>query len=128
MSDNGIVNLSSPHTVLQTLARLEAVVEAKGIPILAMIDHSGDAAKAGIQMEPMKLLIFGNPQAGTPLMLASPSAAIDLPLKILVYQDKDGAGWICYNSAEYLQQRHNLPQDLLPNVAVVDALAAKAAE
>ena len=79
-------------------------------------------------MPPTKLLIFGNPKSGTPLMLASPSTAIDLPLKILVAQDKDGAVKVCYNCAEYLAQRHGLPQDLLPNIAVVDAFAAKAAE
>ena len=87
-TENGIVNLSSPHTVLETLARLEAVVRSKGIPILAMIDHSGAAAKVGLQMEPTKLLIFGNAKAGTPLMIASPSVALDLPLKALVWQDR----------------------------------------
>ena len=101
LPDNGIVHLSSPHTVLETLARLEAVVQAKGIAILAMIDHSGDAAKADIQMEPTKLLIFGNAKAGTPIMLASPSAAIDLPLKALVWQDKSGKVWLSYNSPAY---------------------------
>ena len=126
MPDNGIINLSSPHTVLETLARLEAVVQAKGIPILAMIDHSGDAAKAGLQMEPTKLLIFGNAKAGTPIMLASPSAAIDLPLKALVWQDKDGKVWLSYNSPAYLKQRHGIPDNLLPNIAGIEAICAQA--
>jgi uncharacterized protein (DUF302 family) len=124
--DNGIIHLSSPHTVLETLARLEAVVQAKGIAILAMIDHSGDAAKAGIEMETTKLLIFGNPKAGTPLMLASPSVAIDLPLKALVWQDKDGKVWLSYNSPAYLKQRHSIPDNLLPNIAGIEAICAQA--
>ena len=126
LPDNGIVNLSSPHTVLETLARLEAVVQAKGIPIIAMIDHSGDAAKAGIQMEPTKLLIFGNAKAGTPIMLASPSAAIDLPLKALVWQDKSGKVWLSYNSPAYLKQRHDIPDNLLQNISGIEAICAQA--
>jgi uncharacterized protein (DUF302 family) len=126
MPDNGIINLRSPHTVLETLARLEAVVQAKGIPILAMIDHSGDATKAGLLMEPTKLLIFGNAKAGTPIMLASPSAAIDLPLKALVWQDKDGKVWLSYNSPGYLKQRHAIPDNLLPNIAGIEAICAQA--
>jgi uncharacterized protein (DUF302 family) len=125
---NGLVSKKSNHSVDETVAKLESILQAKGVKLFAVVDHSGEAEKAGLSMPPTKLLIFGNPKAGTPLMLASPSAAIDLPLKILVYQDKDGAVWICYNSAEYLAQRHNLPQDLMPSIAVVDALAAKAAE
>jgi uncharacterized protein (DUF302 family) len=126
LPDNGIVHLSSPHTVLETLARLEAVVQAKGIAILAMIDHSGDAAKADIQMEPTKLLIFGNAKAGTPIMLASPSAAIDLPLKALVWQDKSGKVWLSYNSPAYLKKRHDIPDNLLPNIAGIEAICAQA--
>ncbi len=126
MPDNGIINLSSPRTVLETLARLEAVVQAKGIPILAMIDHSGEAAKVGLTMEPTKLLIFGNAKAGTPIMLASPSAAIDLPLKALVWQDKDGKVWLSYNSPAYLNQRHGIPDNLLPNIAGIEAICAQA--
>jgi len=125
-TENGIVNLSSPHTVLETLARLEAVVRSKGIPILAMIDHGGAAAKVGLQMEPTKLLIFGNAKAGTPLMIASPSVALDLPLKALVWQDKDGKVWLSYNSPNYLKQRHDLPENLLPNIAGIEAICAQA--
>jgi uncharacterized protein (DUF302 family) len=127
-SINGLVCRKSNHSVDESVVKLQTILQAKGVKLFALVDHSGEAEKVGLTMPPTKLLIFGNPKAGTPLMLASPSAAIDLPLKILVYQDKDGAVWICYNSAEYLAQRHNLPQDLMPNIAVVDALAAKAAE
>jgi uncharacterized protein (DUF302 family) len=81
-----------------------------------------------MKMPPTKLLIFGSPKAGTPLMLAAPSIAIDLPLKILVWEDGPGKVWLSYNSPEYLQERHGLPQDLLPNIAVVGTLAAKAVE
>jgi uncharacterized protein (DUF302 family) len=93
-----------------------------------LIDHSGEAGKAGMKMPPTKLLIFGNPKGGTPLMLAAPSVAIDLPLKILVWQDSQGKVWLSYNSPAYLQERHGLPQDLLQNIAVVGTLAAKAGE
>ncbi|MEI9977785.1 MAG: DUF302 domain-containing protein [Edaphobacter sp.] len=126
MPDNGIINLSSPHTVLETLARLEAIVQAKGLTVVAMIDHSGDAAKAGLQMEPTKLLIFGNPIAGTPLMVAAPSAAIDLPLKALVWQDHDGKVWLSYNSLAYLKQRHSITDDLLHNISGIEAICAQA--
>jgi uncharacterized protein (DUF302 family) len=81
-----------------------------------------------MQMRPTKLLIFGNPKAGTPLMIAAPSVAIDLPLKILVWEDKTGAVWISYNSAAYLKIRHGLPQELIPNIAVMETLASNAAE
>jgi uncharacterized protein (DUF302 family) len=93
-----------------------------------LIDHSGEAAKVGLKMPPTKLLVFGSPKAGTPLMLSAPSIAIDLPLKILVWQDASGKVWLSYNNPEYLQERHGLPQDLVPNIAVVAALAEKAAE
>ena len=81
-----------------------------------------------MQMRPTKLLIFGNPKAGTPLMIASPSIAIDLPMKVLVWEDGDGKVWISYNAPAYLQARHGLPKELVQNIAVVEALAAKAAE
>ncbi len=93
-----------------------------------MVDHSGEAAKVGLKMPNTKLLIFGNPKGGTPLMLASPSAAIDLPLKILVAEDGQGKVSVSYNSSEYLAERHGLPQDLLANIAVVKVLAVEAAD
>src|SRR4029077_4573022 len=124
----GIVTISSNHSVDQTVENRKEILKAKGVKLFALVDHSGEAEKAGMQMRPTKLLIFGNPKAGTPLMIASPSIAIDLPLKILVWEDGNGKVWISYNSFAYLQARHHLPQELVPNIAVVEALAAKAAE
>ena len=126
--NNGIVNQPSNHSVDVTVDRLKNMLQSKGITLFALIDHSGEAAKVGMKMPPTKLLIFGSPKAGTPLMLAAPSIAIDLPLKILVWEDDQGKIWLSYNSPEYLQKRHGLPSDLLPNIAVVGALAAKAGE
>ena len=125
---NGIVNVPCNHTVDQTVERLEGILQAKGVDLFALVDHSGEAEKVGLKMHPTKLLIFGSPKAGTPLMLAAPSIAIDLPLKILVWEDAGGKVWISYNSAAYLQERHSLPKDLLQNIAVVETLAAKGAE
>jgi uncharacterized protein (DUF302 family) len=127
-TDNGIVCKTSNHSVDETLENLKSILQAKGVTIFAIVDHSGEAQKAGLTMRPTKLVIFGNPKGGTPLMLASPSAAIDLPLKILIYEDAQSTVQVCYNTPEYLQQRHGLPQDLLPNIAIVESLATKAAE
>ena len=127
-TSKGIVDKPSNHSVDQTVDRLKAILQAKGVTLFALVDHSGEAEKVGMKMPPTKLLIFGNPKAGTPLMLASPSTAIDLPLKVLVWEDPQGKVWVSYNSAAYLQERHNLPAELLPNIAVVETLAAKAAE
>jgi uncharacterized protein (DUF302 family) len=126
--NNGIVCKKSKHSVDETVEKLKATLQAKGVTLFALVDHSGEAQKVGLTMPPTKLLIFGSPKGGTPLMLASPSVAIDLPLKILVAQDKDGTVDVCYNAPEYLQQRHGFPQDLLSNIAVVETLATKAAE
>jgi uncharacterized protein (DUF302 family) len=125
---NGMVTLPSHHSVEETIAKLEAMLAAKGVKVFALIDHSGEAAKAGLEMRPTKVLIFGSPKAGTPLMVATPSIAIDLPLKILVWEDGGGKVWIAYNSPAYLQTRHGVPQELVQNIAVVETLAAKAAE
>jgi uncharacterized protein (DUF302 family) len=127
-SANGIVTTPSPHTVDQTVEKLKAMLQAKGVILFAVIDHSGEAKKAGLKMPPTKVLIFGNPKGGTPLMLAAPSVAIDLPLKILVAEGPDGKVSISYNAPEYFQQRHHIPADLLQNIAVAGVLAAKAAE
>jgi uncharacterized protein (DUF302 family) len=126
--DKGIVDKPSSHSVDQTVDRLKNILQSKGITLFAVVDHSGEAEKVGMKMRPTKLLIFGNPKAGTPLMLAAPSTAIDLPLKILVWQDEGGKVWVSYNSPAYLRQRHGLPENLLQNVAVVETLAAKAGE
>jgi len=126
LPDNGIIHLSSPHSVSETLSRLETIVQAKGLTILAKIDHSGDAAKAGLTMQPMQLLIFGNAKSGTPLMIASPSVAIDLPLKALVWQDGETKVWLSYNSPNYLKQRHAIPDSLLQNIAGIGPICAEA--
>jgi uncharacterized protein (DUF302 family) len=125
LPDNGMVHLSSPRSVPDTLARLETIVQAKGLTILARIDHSGDAAKAGLKMQATKLLIFGNAKAGTPLMIAAPTVAIDLPLKALVWQDDDGNVWLSYNDPDYLMQRHAIPKNLLQNIAGIAAICSE---
>ncbi len=127
-ADNGIVNVPSKHSVDQTVASLKEILQAKGVNLFALVDHSGEAEKVGLQMRPTKLVIFGSPKAGTPLMQAAPSIAIDLPLKILVWEDAEGKVWVSYNSPAYLQQRHKLPPELLQNIAVVETLAAKIAQ
>ena len=127
-SGAGIITIPGHQSVDGTVARLEQILQAKGVKLFVLIDHSGEAEKVGLEMRPTKLLIFGNPKAGTPLMIASPSIAIDFPLKILVWEDGDGKVWISYNDPAYLQARHDLPPELVPNIAVVQAIAAKGAE
>ena len=124
---NGIVSKAGNHSVDETVEKLKSMLQAKGITMFALIDHGGEAEKVGMKMPPTKLLIFGNPKGGTPLMIAAPSSAIDLPLKILVSEDAQGKTWISYNSPEYLRERHGLPPNLLPNIAVIEALVAQAA-
>jgi uncharacterized protein (DUF302 family) len=124
----GLIDIPSNHSVDGTVERLKGILQGKGITLFALIDHSGEAAKVGMKMPPTKLLIFGSPRAGTPVMLAAPSSAIDLPLKILVWEDGQGKVRITYTSPGYLQERHKLPQDLVQNIAVIETLAAKAAE
>ncbi len=128
MSANGIIEIASNHTVDETVEKLKGILSAKGVTLFAIVHHSGEAQKVGMQMRPTKLLIFGSPKAGTPLMLATPSIAIDLPLKILVAEDASGKVRVSYNAPEYLRERHGLPEELLQNIGVVAALAAKAAE
>ncbi len=124
----GLVDLPSKHSVDETVEKLKGILQSKGVTLFAMIDHSGEAAKAGLKMRPTKLLIFGNPKSGTPVMLAAPSSAIDLPLKILIWKDAEGKVWVTYNSPAYLQERHSLPAELLPNISVIETLAKTAAE
>jgi uncharacterized protein (DUF302 family) len=123
---NGIIDKPSHHSVDETVEKVREILHAKGVTLFALVDHSGEAEKAGMKMRPTKLLIFGNPKAGTPLMVAAPSSAIDLPLKLLVWEDGEGKVWISYNSPEYLKGRHNLPEELLKNIAVVEAIAVQA--
>ncbi len=127
-ADNGIIHKLSNHSVDEALEKLKGILKAKGVTLFALVDHSGEAEKAGMKMRPTKLLVFGSPQAGTPLMLAAPSSAIDLPLKILIWEDAQAKVWVSYNSPAYLLQRHGVPQELLPNIAVVEAIAATVAE
>ena len=124
----GIATIPSNHSVDQTVEKLKGMLESKSITLFALVDHSGEAEKVGMKMPPTKLLIFGNPKGGTPLMLAAPAIALDLPLKILVAEDAQGKVWISYNSPEYLKERYGLPEELLQNIAVVGALAARAGE
>jgi uncharacterized protein (DUF302 family) len=128
LNNNGIVSKPSKHSVDETVVKLQAILQAKGVAVFALIDHSGEAEKVGMHMRPTKLLIFGNPKGGTPLMLAAPSIAIDLPLKILVWEDDQGKVWVSFNSPEYLAERHALPQHLVPNIAFVETLAVNAGE
>jgi uncharacterized protein (DUF302 family) len=127
-TDKGIITVPAKHSVEETVTRLQGLLRDKGVTLFALVDHSGEAEKAGMKMPPTKLLIFGSPSSGTPLMLQAPSVAIDLPLKILVSEDDEGKVWISYNSPQYLKERHNIPERLLPNIAVVETLAAKASE
>jgi len=124
----GIVDKPSKHSVDETVQRLKDIIHSRGLTLFAMVDHSGEAGKAGMQMPPTKLVIFGSPKAGTPLMLAAPSVAIDLPLKILVWQDEAGKVSVSYNSPAYLQERHGFPRELIQNIAAVEVLAATAAD
>jgi uncharacterized protein (DUF302 family) len=126
--NSGLISVASSHSVDETVEKLKGILQSKGITLFALIDHSGEAIKAGMKMRSTKLLIFGNPKAGTPVMLAAPSSAIDLPLKILIWEDAQGKTWVTYNSPAYLQERHTIPVELLPNVSVIEALAKSAAE
>jgi uncharacterized protein (DUF302 family) len=126
--NSGIVIRRSVHSVDETVRRLEEVLEIKGIRLFAAIDHSGEAEKVGMQMPNTKLLIFGNPKAGTPIMVASPSAALDLPLKILLSEDSAGDVWLSHNSTNYLQNRHGFSGELAQTIAVVEVLAKIAGE
>jgi uncharacterized protein (DUF302 family) len=125
--ENGIISKPTSRTVDETVEKLKALLQTKGVKLFAVIDHSGEAEAIGIKMPPTRLLIFGNPKGGTPLMLAAPRVAIDLPLKLLIWEDAQGSRWISYNSPQYLKQRHTLPDDLLKNIAVIEALATEAA-
>lgn len=125
-AQNGLIHLVSKYSVDETLRRLEEMLQQKGLTIFAKVDHSGEAAKVGLEMRPTKLLIFGSPKAGTPLMQASLSLAIDLPLKALFWQDADGKTWLTYNDPAYLMRRHDVPSELLPNIAGASALFEKA--
>ena len=124
---NGLVHIPSSDSVDKIVARLLDLLRQKNVTVFALVDHSGEAHKAGLSMRPTQLVIFGNPQAGTPVMNAAPTSAIDLPLKILVRQDETGKAWVSYNSVEYLRQRHGVPPELAANLAAVKMFAENAA-
>jgi uncharacterized protein (DUF302 family) len=124
----GLINIPSQYSVDEIVQRLKAILRANGVTLFVVVDHSEEARKVGIEMWPTKLLLFGNPKAGTPLMLAVPSIAIDLPLKILVWENAEGMVLVTYKSSDYLQRRYRLSADLTKAVDVVGKLAAKATE
>jgi uncharacterized protein (DUF302 family) len=125
---SGVIDVPSRYSVPETLARLQAILKEKGMTVFALVDHSGEAAKVGLEMRPTQLLVFGSPKGGTPLMVAAPRLAIDLPLKALAWQDEQGKVWLSYNSPEYLQGRHGFPPELMKNIAGIAALIQKAVE
>src|SRR5271156_7176555 len=126
LPEKGMIHRSSPYCVDETLERLGAVLQSLGIPVLARIDHSGGAAAMGLEVKPTKLLIFGNAKAGTPLMLAAPTLALDLPLKALVWEDAGGQVWVSYNTPQYLQERHGFPEALMTNIAGIRVIVEEA--
>ncbi|HUO25131.1 MAG TPA: DUF302 domain-containing protein [Candidatus Aquilonibacter sp.] len=128
MQVQGLTQVSSRYSVGETVDRLKAAFSSKGLQLFALVDHSGEAEKVGLKMRPTKLLIFGSPKGGTPLMVAAPSLAIDLPLKALVWEDENSTVWLAWNSPEYLQQRHGFPADLIKNIAGVGGLLKQAVE
>lgn len=125
---SGIIDRLSHHPFDQTVERLLELVKSRGLTVFAVVDHSGEAEKVGLKMRPTKLVIFGSAKAGTPLMIAAPSSAIDLPLKILVSTDAEGQVWVSYNAPEYLQSRHGVPAELLTNITGIAAIATAATE
>jgi uncharacterized protein (DUF302 family) len=126
--ENGMVHLRSPYPVSETLQRLESILQTHGIAVFCRVNHSGEAAKVGLKMRPTEVLIFGNPKGGTPLMIASPTLAIDLPLKALAWEDPEGNTWLSYNSAEYLQRRHDVSPELMKNLAGAETLLQQAVQ
>jgi uncharacterized protein (DUF302 family) len=127
-NEKGLVRIASRYSVEETVQRLQSTFAAKGLQMFALIDHSGEAAKVGLTMRPTKVLIFGSPKGGTPLMVASPSLAIDLPMKALVAEDESGKVWLTYNSPDYLKERHSVPEDLIKNLVGAGPLMEKAVE
>ena len=128
LPENGMIHLSSAYSVPATLERLESALQARGLTVFARVDHSSEAEKVHLKMRPTQMIIFGSPKAGTPLMVAPPTLAIDLPLKALAWEDAEGEVWLSFNSPEFLKQRHNIPDDLVKNISGVGALFQKAVE
>jgi uncharacterized protein (DUF302 family) len=127
-TDNGIISVQSHHPVAETADKLEALLKSKSILVFARLDFAADAQKAGLTMQPSQLLIFGNPRAGTPLMQAIPTAALDLPLKVLIWEDANKKVWLSYNAVDYLQARHHAGDELMKPLAGVAALVEAVAQ
>jgi uncharacterized protein (DUF302 family) len=125
LPENGLIHLSSPYSFADTIERLESALHAQNLTEFCRVDHSGEAEKAALKMNPTQLIIFGNPKAGTSLMIATPTLAIDLPLKALIWQGDDDKVWVSYNSVEFLKQRHNVPDELVKNIAGIELLLKK---
>jgi uncharacterized protein (DUF302 family) len=122
MTGEGIISKASKYSVVETLDRVESVLRTKGITVFARVDHSGEAEKVGLKMRPTQLLIFGNPKGGTPVMVAAPLAAIDLPLKALAWQDDDGKVWLSYNDPEFLEKRFGLTDEQIKTISGIGSL------
>ena len=125
--NHGMVSIEAAHSVDETVGKLKGILTAKGVTLFALVDHSGEARNAGLNMPDTKLLIFGNPAGGTPAMLAAPTLALDLPLKILVWEDAEGQVRVSYNSVDYLRERHRVPAELAEKLALIEGLAAAVA-
>ena len=125
---NGVASVESRHSVAVSIDRLDSLVRSRGMTVFTRIDFADDARKAGLELRPTQLLIFGNPKAGTPLMKASPTVAIDLPLKVLAWEDAEGKVWLSYNTPEYIKERHGLSEELVKNIGGIKSLIEKAAE
>jgi uncharacterized protein (DUF302 family) len=128
MSENGLITITSNHSVKETLDRLEASLRGNGVTVFARIDHAAAAASVDMTLPPTELIIFGQPQAGTPLMQAQQSIGIDLPLKMLAWQDGNGKNWLAYNDIAWLAKRHGLGEDLAPAISGIAKALAKLAE
>jgi uncharacterized protein (DUF302 family) len=126
LPNNGMIHLFSPHSVAETVERLDRILVQRGLTVFARIDHSGAAAAVGLKMPPTQVLIFGNAKSGTPIMVAAPTTAIDLPLKALIWEDPEGQVRLSFDSTEYLQQRHDIPVDLLPNIGGLPSILEEA--
>lgn len=125
-ANNGIVNQPSSYSVTETIDRVVAILQAKSITIFARIDQKVEAEKVGLSLLPTQLLLFGNPQAGTPLMVAEPTIALDLPLKVVAWEAADGKVWLSYNDPIYLQQRYSLSDELVKKIDVIALLSHQA--
>src|SRR5450631_1752596 len=126
--ESGLVQAASHYSVDETIKRLQSAFAEKGLQVFTVIDHSGEAERVGLKMRPTKVLIFGSPKGGTPLMVAAPSLAIDLPLRALVAEDAEGRVSVTYNDPQYLKERHGVPEELIRNLAGAGAVIGKAVE